>query len=667
MFRSFYLNLALGGIRKNAQFYGPYILMNCFIIAMYYIMHSIANSEGLRVMSGGADMKMILTFGIYVIGIFAVLAVFYTNSFLMKRRKKEIGVYNILGLAKRHIARMMGLETILVAIICLAAGLVGGMLFGKLLYILFITLLGFPVTLGFKASMASVLSTVVLFSVIFGAILLYNLARIHLANPIELVRESAVGEREPKTKWLMTGIGVVSLATGYGISLAVKSPLQAMTLFFVAVVLVMIGTYSLFTTGSIVLLKALRGNKGYYYQTRHFAVISGMLYRMKQNAVGLANICILSTMVIISLTTTISLYAGLDDTLLNRYPKELIITVPEAKAGVEEAVRSILRNVAKEQGVEITEEDTIRSMMLLTKQEGEKNNLITLDEKSYDQDTVLVQMITYGNYKALMEANRFDAKASASPVADSEALLFCTDMSFGLDQLTIQGQNVQVKEELKILGDWGKDKQDMVPTVILVMKDEAAIQKYYGSITQKPSGNFDLGYEADVIGSEANKKAFGAAAKKALTDYDHQLRLESRTLSKESFFMIYGGFLFLGLFLGALFLVMTVLIMYYKQVSEGFDDKNRYATMQKVGMSHLEIKKAIQSQTVLVFFLPLVTTGIHVAFAFNVINRLLAIFSFTNTPLFILCTVVTVAVFAGFYYIIYRLTARTYFKLVRWS
>ncbi len=667
MVKSFYLNLAVGAIRKNGQLYGPYILMNIFSIAMYYIMHSIANSEGLRVMSGGAEMKMILTFGIYVIGIFAVLAVFYTNGFLMKRRKKEIGIYNVLGLAKRHIARMMGLETILVALLCLALGLVSGMLLGKLLYLLFIHLLGFPVSIGFKASMASVLSTVVLFSSIFGAILLYNLARIHLANPIELVRESAVGEREPKTKWLMTVIGIVALATGYGISLTVKSPLQAMTLFFVAVVLVMIGTYLLFTTGSIVLLKALRGNKAYYYQTRHFAVISGMLYRMKQNAVGLANICILSTMVIISLTTTISIYAGLDDSLLNRYPKEVTVTVSEPKAGQEEAVRGILSNVAKELGVEITDEDTLRYMLLFAKQEGEMHNLITLDKESYDPDTILVQMISYPNYKALMESNRFNAKPSASPATDSEALLFINDTSFGYNQLTIQGQQVQVKEELKTLGDWGKDKRDIVPTLTLVMKDEAAIQKYYGSITQKPTGSFELTYEADIIGAEANKKAFGEAAKKALDDYDHKIHLKSRTLSKDNFFMIYGGFLFLGLFLGALFLVMTVLIMYYKQVSEGFDDKNRYVTMQKVGMSHREIKKAIQSQTVLVFFLPLVTAGIHVAFAFNVINRLLALFSFTNTPLFILCTTVTVAVFAGFYYILYRLTARTYFKVVKWS
>lgn len=660
MSKSYYANLAVTNIQKNSKIYLPYVLMNIIIIGMFYIMHSIAYDPGLEKMSGGSSLKPILYFGIYVVGIFSAMTVFYTNSFIMKRRRKEIGVYNILGMGKSHIARMMSLETLFIAIGCLSVGIGAGILFSKLMYMVFLKLLGFPISFTLSISVASMSFTLLLFAGIFLGTMVLNLAHIHLANPIELVTGTAAGEREPKTKWLMTLIGVVSLGAGYWIAVTVKTPLQAIALFFVAVILVMIGTYALFTTGSIVLLKSLRANKKFYYQMKNFTVVSGMLYRMKQNAVGLANICILSTMVIISLTTTISMYAGLDDMLINRYPAEVVISSSNSKEGDLQELIDLANKTAGETDVEVADLKSEYFAVLFA--DVSENGFVVQEEGYYGTETNLFQMIAWSDY-VQNEGN----KEGLTIPREGEAILYCNRGPYGANELILGGAKIGISKELDTYNNNTGMADRLVKTFYMIVKDEAEIKNLYEKASGKTLPGLDLSVAFDLKGSDGEKTQFAKAYSQSLKTSPVEAYMESRSSSKAEFCMIYGGFLFLGLFLGAIFLVATVMIMYYKQISEGYDDQQRYETMQKVGMSHHEIKTAIKSQTVLVFFMPLVAAVIHVAFAFNVVNRLLAVFSFTNTPLFIACTALTSLVFGLFYYIIYRMTVGAYFKIVSWT
>lgn len=668
----FYSKLAVTNISTNKKIYTPYILMNIFMIAMFYMMSSIANDPGLSEMSGGGSLRPILYFGVIVIGIFASLIVFYTNSFLIKRRKKEIGLYNILGLGKRHIAHMMSLETLMIGTGCLVMGLGTGMLFSKLMLMVFLKILGFPITLSLFISTAAIVSTIILFAALFLVTMVFNLTKIHLAKPIELIRGGAVGEREPKTKWLMTIIGLVALASGYAISLTVKSPIAAISSFFIAVLLVIVGTYLLFTTASIVVLKMLRSNKQFYYQTANFSVVSGMLYRMKQNAVGLANICILSTMVIVTLTTTISLYAGLDDALANRYQKELVGRASQAPAGLGDDLSAVLKDVAAKQGTTLVDLTASEFAVLLVNATEQANAFDVLDEHYFNQKTEMVELVTYDTYIA--QQNSLDQPGILWEKPEKGSVLaFVNKGEYGPNAIRMGKATADITGDLTSYGHTKKDEQAMMREHILVFPDDLAILDFYKAATGENLPSRNLVVDVDVIGSQTEKLAYFQAVSaelnqlKAKDDRFEAVYLEGRTASKKEFFMMYGGFLFLGIFLGTLFLVATVLIIYYKQISEGFDDKARYETMQKVGMSHTEIKKTISSQTILVFFLPLVTAVIHICFAFNVINRLLAVFNFTNTPLFMVCTAVTVLIFGTFYYGVYRMTARTYFKIVKWE
>ncbi|WP_406542331.1 FtsX-like permease family protein [Clostridium ljungdahlii] len=348
MNKLFYPRLAVINIKKNSKTYFPFILTCICTIMMFYIMHAISINKGLDGASGSESLKTLLFLGTIVIGIFSAIFLFYTNSFLIKRRKKEIGLYNVLGLEKKHIAKILFFECIFTSVISLTAGLIGGIILNKLMFLLLIKMLNFKVSFGFSISVPSIIKTLIVFCSIFFVTLLSNLFQIKILKPIELLKGSEQGEKEPKTKWIMTIIGLAALCGGYGIALNVKSPLAALNLFFGAVILVMIGTYALFTAGSIAVLKFLRKQKNFYYKTGHFISVSGMMYRMKQNAVGLANICILSTAVLVMLSTTISLYAGMEDILKLRYPRDIVVTAKETNKSqiqkLDETLNSELKN-----------------------------------------------------------------------------------------------------------------------------------------------------------------------------------------------------------------------------------------------------------------------------------------------------------------------------------
>lgn len=655
MSRFFYAKLAITNIQKNGKTYYPYILTCIGTIAMYYIMHFISINDGLNNMSGGDSLKIILNLGTYVIAIFSVIFLFYTNSFLIKRRKKEFGLFNILGMEKKHIARVMVWEAFFVTVTSLLFGLVTGVLASKLMFLLLLKILNFTVPFGFVISEKSLLTTVAIFLGIFVLTLLNNLRQIHLANPIELIKGGEVGEREPKTKWLMTLIGMICLAIGYYIALTTESPLSALNMFFLAVILVIVGTFALFIAGTITLLKMLRKNKAFYYKTKHFISISGMIYRMKQNAAGLASICILSTAVLVMLSSTVSLYVGMEDLLAQRYPKDITISANNLSEKDSEELRRAIFAEADTQ-VELKNPVHYRYHSFGAIQDGH-SFLLSNDEKSINKMSLL-------HFIPLSEYNRLENRSVN--LEPNEILLATLDGEIAGNSITIADNTFQIKERLNKLTIDGLGQLMLVNTYAIILPDAETIltlsKSADDSIIQTTDLSYYLGFDVDA--SIANEIELTTSINSILKDNSINGRAEGLESSKESFFSVYGGLFFLGIFLGGLFIMATVLIIYYKQISEGFDDKHRYEIMKKVGLSNTEIKKTIQSQVLVVFFLPLIMAVIHIAFAFKIIAKLLALLNLTNVSLFAISTAATIIVFAVLYAIVYVLTARVYYRIV---
>jgi putative ABC transport system permease protein len=657
MSKLFYQKLALTNIKKNGKTYFPYILTCICTIMMFYIMSFISLNEGLNDMSGGKQLKIILNLGTYVIGFFSVIFLFYTNSFLIKRRKKELGLYNILGMEKRHIAKVLIWETFFVAAISMIMGLLWGIAVSKLMFLVLLKILNFQVPMGFFISTQSMLKTVILFSIIFVLTLINNLRQIQLAKPVELLKGGQVGEKEPKTKWFLTLIGILSLGAGYYIALTTESPLAALSMFFLAVILVMIGTWALFTAGSIALLKMLRKNKKFYYKTNHFINVSGMIYRMKQNAIGLANICILSTTVLVMLSTTVSLYIGMEDVLRTRYPRDISISGSNVSKEKSELLNNMIKETADKNNISMKDTVEYRSMSLAMIQD--KNSFT-----DFQNGSMAVSNICFLEFIPLSEYNNLEKKAIS--LKENEVLLFTYRGEIAGNSINVLDNEFTIKERINNMTVDGMASAVVANGYFIVVPDEKVIEKVYLSSSEYKGNKIDLSYyyafdtdssaEAEVaLTKEINKKMKGLSI---------DGRSEGLEESRESFFSLYGGLFFLGIFLGALFIMSTVLIIYYKQISEGYDDKERFEIMQKVGMSKAEIKKSIGSQVLMVFFLPLVTAIIHIAFAFKVIVKLLAVLNLTNVTLFILCTAGTIFVFAIFYAFVYILTSRVYYKIV---
>jgi len=622
----------------------------------------LANNSALRTMSGGGSLTVILGLGTIVIGIFAVIFLFYTNSFLIKRRKKEIGLYNILGMEKKHIAKVLAFENLYVAIISLALGLSFGILLSKLMVLALGKMLNFKISFGFEISGIAVVSTLILFVAIFILLLLNNLRQIHLANPIELLRGKQVGEKEPRTKWLLALIGLACLSGGYYISVTTKSPLQAIGLFFVAVILVIIGTYSLFTAGSIAVLKILRKNKGYYYKANHFISVSGMIYRMKQNAVGLANICILSTMVLVMVSTTVSLYIGMEDSLKSMYPKDIQVTGSDISEEDAKELTEVITEITNSHQVEQKDIISYRFMSQMVKSQG--NQFLKNDSTSdpYYNSGVHLFMILLSDYNKLL--------GETKTLNSDEVFIKYTKNKLTEDMIAFGNEKYHIKEISEVTKDDSFTSEDWVNTYYIILPDMDAfekINKELGIIKDINQIPFYYGFDIDAPKEKHLEIYESIQELRAQEDVElyQKIFVQSSESMRDEFLFLYGGLFFLGIFLGTLFLMATVLIMYYKQISEGNDDRERFEIMQKVGMSQEEVKKTIHSQVLMVFFLPIVAAAIHIAFAFNVITKLLAVLGLTNVALFTTCTLVTLGVFIIFYAVVYGLTARTYYRIVK--
>lgn len=664
MNKGMYTKLAITNIKNNRQFYFPYLLTGIITVAMFYIMCALESNPGIQSMPGAKDLGLILRLGIGVIGIFAVIFLFYTNSFIIKRRKKELGIYNILGMEKRHIAKILSKEAFFTAIIAIGGGLVTGVLFHKLACMLLYRMIGFNGGITFSFSKKGVMITAILFAIVYLLTYIYDLFQVQLANPIELLQSGNKGEREPKTKAIMAVLGVLCLGTGYFIAITTKNPIKALTLFFVAVILVIIGTYLLFTAGSIALLKILRRNKGYYYQTKHFTSVSGMIYRMKQNAVGLANICILSTMVLVAVSTTVSLYVGIEDIMKERYPNEINISAYyDTGAPAEDSIAPIVEKSVKESGRKIRhEEDYLELYFAAIKDQG---------QYSLDKEKVKTAGDRVSGFVVL---TREDCKKKYNEeipeLAENEVALF-TIKKTDMDTLVLENRSYHVKEikQFQNTEDFETIADIMDEYYYVIVNDVQDMERLWQlqkEIYQENSSSISRQVRLDIDGDSEQKKECFENIKTALGPEQAKARIliDSRQSSLDEFYQIYGGFLFLGLFLGILFLMITVLIIFYKQISEGYDDKERFSIMEKVGMSNDEVKATIRSQVRTVFFLPILMAAIHVGMAFPMIKRLLSLFGLSNTALFAGCMAGTILVFALIYLLVFLKTSKTYYKIV---
>ncbi|MCI8602605.1 MAG: ABC transporter permease [Ruminiclostridium sp.] len=660
MSKSFYFKLAAENIKKNSKTYIPFMLTCIITIAMFYIILSLSGNPGIAAMRGASFITIFMSIGSVTVGIFAVIFLFYTNSFLIKRRKKEFGLYNILGMEKRHISAVVFIEIFYTAAISLIIGLPGGILLDKLMYLIISRLLNVEVTLGFYVSVESLIASVIFFGAIFFFIFLNTLRQICFSNPIELLKGESMGEREPKTRWLMTVLGVGCLGAGYYISVTTRDIASAFMLFFLAVILVILGTYMLFTAGSVFILKTLRKNKRYYYKTKHFISVSGLIYRMKQNAAGLANICILSTMVLVMISSTSCLMMGMDEILKENFPYDLTLEVRRAywSEDSEEKLSQF------DEAVDIITE--------YEKEISRADFLYVMDFVGYFQDgKVSFEGTSSPYFLCFVTAEDYNKAFGGELVLKkgeiAAAPLNKDDANFNSESINLFGIECKIKEKADYFYAHNGDNNVIAEKAAIILSDIDAMHE----LSDKYREFYEIsesGYRGDKvinINFTANdEKRHNAILSDLAEKTGDFVLLTSRADGKYNFLDLYGGLFFLGLFLGTLFIMAAVLIIYYKQISEGYDDKKRFEIMQNVGLSKGEVRASIHSQVLTVFFLPLVMAGIHMTAAFPILKSLLEGMGMTKTWLFLSCTAVSFLVFAVFYIVVYLLTARSYYKIV---
>ena len=666
MHKGIFSRLAKQNIRNNKSTYIPYMITCIFCIAMIYMMEFLRDCPTLDQAVRQADeVRMIVFTGEIVVEIFCIIFLIYSNSFLMKRRQKEIGLYNILGLERNHIGIVMFLETIITSIGSLAGGIAAGIIGSKLALLLLLKLLHIPSVLGFYISVKGIFTCLFMFGIVFLMILFLNLAKIHLSRPVELLRGNNTGEKEPAAKWLMALIGFICLGAGYYLAVTTESPIKAITIFLLAVILVMAGTYLLFTAGSIVILKFLRRRKSFYYRTGNFISISGMLYRMKQNAIGLASICILSTGVLLMISMTVSIYFGMNDIMLNRYPYDVDMSVTsisedECQTAIEAFEKAIADNkVPVERSVEEIYLDIVCS------KNGDQI-LIKPTNTIRNSDSVLVL--------SLLNQAEYERLTGISENLNDGEIFAWYPSAVQKDSVTVDETEFTVKKWLdKNPLTCGEDA--VSDNAVLVVTDED-FKKFdemrtemYKGVSSAPAGE-DLTLHLGL--DMTDKIDFGTPVMEIVKDLKKNGGLSEnswitsgiRQQEYESYYADNGSLLFIGIFLGSLFLMGTAMIIYYKQISEGYEDQKRFEIMQKVGLSRREVRSSVRRQILMVFFLPLLMAMLHITMAFPMIRRMLLLFGMTNTKLFIGCTAGTVLIFAVVYGLIYLMTARSYYHIV---
>ncbi len=666
----FHLKLATANIKKNKRLYIPHIFAEAGLIAMFYIMMTLQKDENL--VKVASQLLMIIEMGVAVVVILSFIIVLYTNSFLMKQRKREFGLYNVLGMNKADIGHILFFENFISYIMSSVIGIGIGILLYKLCTSLICKILKIPTILGFYISTKGIIITIGLFFVLFFITYIYNQWQIIRLKPSTLLLSNQMGEKEPKIKWILLLLGLLFLGGGYYLAITIESPLQALEIIFIAIILVIIGTYFLFVAGTIALLKSLKKNKKYYYQPNHMTAVSGLLYRMKQNAVGLSSICILATGVLVMLSTTVSLYAGVEDSVNSLQENDLQISgniLGDVHSGkqIQSEFIELIKKVAKELDIEVTYLDTKNYFEAVY--EYENGNLLSMKSKNSTGSTEMnsITLMTALEYERLMgiKLNLQKNQVACMPVNDGANNEF---KHFYIDNMEFE--NVYTLEKVPST----RNTFTIFECYFMVVSDETVmnqiIQQYFSDLPAINQGENNI-VALDYNGTDSQKTEFEERIKKEATDVisnlsknnspDSEIKFnfDSKKELYQNLYQLVGGFLFLGIMLGIVFVFATAIIIYYKQISEGYEDRHRFVIMQKVGMSNREVQKSIRSQIFLVFFLPLIVAIIHLGVAFKPLNCLLQIFFMPNSLLFLICAVISVIIFAVIYGFIYSITAKT--------
>ncbi len=672
MKKGIYSRLALTGIKKNKKLYIPYILTCIGMVMMFYIITFLSSSDMMMNYPGGETMRGILGFGVYVIGFFAVIFLFYTNSFLVRRRKKEFGLYNILGMGKRNIARVMLWETLFIGAFSIAVGMALGVLFSKLAELVMVNIMSMDVTFGVTIDYKAIYYTVVLFAVIFFLILLNSLRQVHLSNPIALLHSENAGEKPPKANWFFAVLGVLILGCAYYLAVTIKDPVTTLAAFFFAVIMVIVATYLIFISGSVAFCKILQKKKNYYYKTNHFVSVSSMSYRMKRNGAGLASICILCTMVLVMISSTVCLYLGKEDSLRERYPRNINVTMTSQIYS--DLISQNADDVAKRtfetaENMGYTPVNAIDYTMLSFVSYVRDGEIVfDEDENGFDYvsgDLWQIFIVSLDDYNRLT--------GSQENLDEDEVMIYTSkDMDYNYDVLKIKGQEpLNIKKVVTDFENNGVDTMKIIPALYIFVPDlEVQVQKI-SEQSQDALGNINrfVGYDLEATDQQQTdvfSEIYDWLRTSQVNSADGSMYVyvEGSANEKLEFFGIYGGLFFLGIILGIVFIFAAVLIMYYKQVSEGYEDQSRFEIMQKVGMTKREIKKSINSQMLTVFFMPLIAAGVHLAFAFPMIYKMLILLGLVNKVFLIMVTVGCFLLFALLYMLVYKITSRAYYSIV---
>lgn len=669
---SFYSKLAQEGIRKNRRLYIPYLLTGAVMVMMSYIIFFLSSSEMLVHMKGGGVLRTLLPVGSVVIAAFSLMFLFYSSSFLIRQRYREFGLYHVLGMDKKDLGRIIFWENLISAGVSIVSGLFFGILLSKLAELAMYNLLLEEITYDFRIDFASAGKVTILFCIIYLLLYLRSHHKVRRSNSLELLRSTDVGEKPPRTNWLLAFAGVILLAAAYYIAVSIKQPLTALTWFFAAVVMVIIATYLLFISGSVALCRLLQKNKRYYYKPNHFVSVSSMVYRMKRNGAGLASICVLATMVLVMLSSTLSLYIGAEDSLMQLHPKDISIRLflpgmeyfneesfDRMRNGVD-AVVPEKQDIAEGAGVDIAG---------LFTEDGLLVDYASHQDFSFDtyESVGYVYMISLDNYNEMM--------GTSETLEAEECLLHCFRTEYSGDTFTIENcQPLRVKEVLDEMYVSGYAAMQMVPTITLVVPNISTLvaplipmRNAWGNGVMDVFWSYDFNLDGDEQAQlEAYDRLWDEIQNIVIANEDGSMSysLNCRAAERTTFYGMYAGLFFIGVLLSIIFLFAAVLIIYYKQVSEGYEDQKRFAVMQNVGMTKRDIRKSINSQVLTVFFTPLLLAGLHLAFAFPIIWKLLQLFNFTNLILMILVTVSCFMVFALVYGFVYKLTSNAYFSIV---
>ena len=675
MKRSLYPRLAWNGMKNNKRLFVPYILAAAGTAAVFYIMFFLSTGgipEGMR---GAASAEIALGLGVFVIVIFSLIFLFYCNGFLVRRRYREFGLYSILGMNRRNISRVLAWETLFTAVFSILGGVFLGVLLSKLAELGFVRAVGGEPDYVLRISVSALLYMLLYFGGIFVLIYISSLIKLHRSTAIDLVGSESRGEKPPKANPVLGIAGVIILIAAYYLAVSIENPISAFTTFFIAVVMVIVGTYLVFISGSVLLCRLLQKNKSYYYKPQHFVSVSSMAYRMKRNGAGLASICILATMVLVMVTSTSCLYFGMEDTLRSRYPRDVMFSfsyerldaMSEEKLGATR--EKLLDAIGDAEKSDVL--DYRKALLSGTLENGAINDYKTAQSMSiYDYgSSVNVAIVPLSDYNK--------AAGTDETLGEGEVLMYTLRLSQTLDKLSIGGESFTVAKQLDSmpLSD-GSEASGIIPTITLVVSDfDGVVSRLIG----EDSGDavyLYWKYAFDTTEDLEKQLEMSAAVGEAVDDGRligdtdgsgdgwSMLSTELIASARADFRAMIGGLFFLGIILSLVFICAAVLIIYYKQLSEGYEDAGRFEIMQKVGMTRQEIRRSINSQLLTVFFLPLVFAGLHLAFAFPFIRKILYLFSFYNTGALVGTTIISFLVFAVLYALVYKKTSNTYYKIV---